>query len=87
MPVRKMEEVSLTYDPKDHRCFYSWFFEGTDHGQRIILAGGFGDSEYLREAFMAAFWSTDQLIVTVPDSPCVNNSFPYSWMVRYLVNI
>lgn len=76
--MRKMEDVSLTYDLKNHFCFHFWFLEGTDQGQRIILAGGFGDSEYLREAFRAAFWLTDQLIVTVPDSPCVKSSFPYS---------
>ncbi|GFG22579.1 heat shock 70 kDa protein 12A [Aspergillus udagawae] len=36
---------------------------------RIILAGGFGDSEYLRSAFKRSFWSTDNITITVPDNP------------------
>ncbi|RHZ47431.1 Hsp70 family protein [Aspergillus thermomutatus] len=36
---------------------------------RIILAGGFGDSEYLRSAFKRLFWSTNNIVITVPDNP------------------
>ncbi|KAL4919680.1 hypothetical protein BDW62DRAFT_199691 [Aspergillus aurantiobrunneus] len=38
---------------------------------RIILVGGFGDSEYLRESFRAAFGSNGRIAITVPDSPQV----------------
>ncbi|KAL4734478.1 actin-like ATPase domain-containing protein [Aspergillus similis] len=36
---------------------------------RIILVGGFGDSEYLRKSFRSQFGSDGQITVTVPDSP------------------
>jgi len=36
---------------------------------RIILVGGFGDSEYLRAAFKRSFSSDAKIVVTVPDKP------------------
>ncbi|PYI02703.1 actin-like ATPase domain-containing protein [Aspergillus sclerotiicarbonarius CBS 121057] len=36
---------------------------------RIILVGGFGDSEYLRKAFRSAFELQDKIAITVPDNP------------------
>ncbi|KAF4216546.1 hypothetical protein CNMCM8980_001983 [Aspergillus fumigatiaffinis] len=42
---------------------------GKDIINRIVLVGGFGDSEYLRKAFKSSFGSTGKIIITVPDSP------------------
>lgn len=36
--------------------------------QRIILVGGFGDSEYLFDAFQGEF-GPSQVAITVPDNP------------------
>ncbi|KAL3478805.1 hypothetical protein BJX99DRAFT_223928 [Aspergillus californicus] len=36
---------------------------------RIILVGGFGDSEYLRKSFRSQFGSDGEIAITVPDSP------------------
>ncbi|EEP75420.1 conserved hypothetical protein [Uncinocarpus reesii 1704] len=36
---------------------------------KIILVGGFGDSEYLRRAFQKSFGSDGNILVTVPDRP------------------
>jgi phosphoribosylformylglycinamidine (FGAM) synthase-like amidotransferase family enzyme len=40
-----------------------------DAYQRIIVVGGFGDSEYLRQAFRKSFGSDSKVIITVPDTP------------------
>ncbi|EAW24744.1 Hsp70 family protein [Aspergillus fischeri NRRL 181] len=42
---------------------------GKDIINRIVLVGGFGDSEYLRKAFRSSFESTGKITITVPDSP------------------
>ncbi|GFF46529.1 heat shock 70 kDa protein 12A [Aspergillus udagawae] len=42
---------------------------GKDIINRIVLVGGFGDSEYLRKAFRSSFGSTGKITITVPDSP------------------
>ncbi|KAF7169279.1 hypothetical protein CNMCM5623_002075 [Aspergillus felis] len=42
---------------------------GKDIISRIVLVGGFGDSEYLRKAFRSSFGSTGKITITVPDSP------------------
>ncbi|GIJ81658.1 hypothetical protein Asppvi_000157 [Aspergillus pseudoviridinutans] len=42
---------------------------GKDIINRIVLVGGFGDSEYLRKAFRTSFGSTGKITITVPDSP------------------
>ncbi|KAM0091075.1 hypothetical protein ACP6JD_005519 [Aspergillus fumigatus] len=42
---------------------------GKDVINRIVLVGGFGDSEYLRKAFRSSFESTGKITITVPDSP------------------
>ncbi|KAF7157792.1 hypothetical protein CNMCM6106_003921 [Aspergillus hiratsukae] len=42
---------------------------GKDIINRIVLVGGFGDSEYLRKAFKSSFGSTGKITITVPDSP------------------
>ncbi|KAF5861274.1 hypothetical protein ETB97_000466 [Aspergillus alliaceus] len=36
---------------------------------RIILVGGFGDSEYLRKSFRSSFEVQDKITVTIPDAP------------------
>ncbi|RAL02598.1 uncharacterized protein BO80DRAFT_492317 [Aspergillus ibericus CBS 121593] len=36
---------------------------------RIILVGGFGDSEYLRKAFRDTFELQEKIMITVPDNP------------------
>jgi hypothetical protein len=40
-----------------------------DKFQRIILVGGFGDSEYLRQAIKKAFGADGKIAITVPDNP------------------
>ncbi|GFF98153.1 heat shock 70 kDa protein 12A [Aspergillus udagawae] len=42
---------------------------GKDIINRIVLVGGFGDSEYLRKAIRSSFGSTGKITITVPDSP------------------
>ncbi|KAL5045389.1 hypothetical protein BDW71DRAFT_215236 [Aspergillus fruticulosus] len=42
---------------------------GKDMINRIILVGGFGDSEYLREAIKSSFASDGKIAVTVPEIP------------------
>ncbi|KAL3430242.1 hypothetical protein BDV09DRAFT_202347 [Aspergillus tetrazonus] len=42
---------------------------GKDMINRIILVGGFGDSEYLREAFKSTFASDGKIAITVPEIP------------------
>ncbi|KAL2827784.1 actin-like ATPase domain-containing protein [Aspergillus cavernicola] len=42
---------------------------GKDIINRIILVGGFGDSEYLRKSFQSSFASNGKITITVPDSP------------------
>lgn len=37
--------------------------------QRIILVGGFGESEYLRRALVSTFETTGKIAVTIPDNP------------------
>ncbi|KAL2862593.1 Hsp70 family protein [Aspergillus lucknowensis] len=36
---------------------------------RIVLVGGFGDSEYLRKSFRSSFGLAGKIAITVPDSP------------------
>ncbi|RAO68865.1 uncharacterized protein BHQ10_004877 [Talaromyces amestolkiae] len=42
-----------------------------EHGtiNRIILVGGFGDSEYLRKAIKKTFGSNEKMAITVPSNP------------------
>ncbi|KAL4863291.1 hypothetical protein BDV12DRAFT_202257 [Aspergillus spectabilis] len=42
---------------------------GRDIIKRIILVGGFGDSEYLRKAFKSSFGSDGKIAITVPEIP------------------
>ncbi|KAL4948273.1 hypothetical protein BDW69DRAFT_199012 [Aspergillus filifer] len=42
---------------------------GKDRINRIILVGGFGDSEYLRAAFRSSFAVDGKIAITVPDIP------------------
>ncbi|KAL4733033.1 hypothetical protein BDV11DRAFT_200880 [Aspergillus similis] len=42
---------------------------GKDSINRIILVGGFGDSEYLREAFKSSFALNGKIAITVPEIP------------------
>ncbi|RDW64368.1 Hsp70 family protein [Aspergillus mulundensis] len=42
---------------------------GRDAINRIILVGGFGDSEYLRNAFKSSFGLGGKIAITVPDLP------------------
>ncbi|KAL2819072.1 hypothetical protein BDW59DRAFT_181760 [Aspergillus cavernicola] len=42
---------------------------GKEMINRIVLVGGFGDSEYLRKAFRSSFGSTGKIAITVPDNP------------------
>ncbi|RAL15262.1 Hsp70 family protein [Aspergillus homomorphus CBS 101889] len=42
---------------------------GKDIVNRIILVGGFGDSEYLRQTLERSFGQTGQISITVPDYP------------------
>ncbi|KAE8396111.1 hypothetical protein BDV23DRAFT_144350 [Aspergillus alliaceus] len=42
---------------------------GKDIINRIILVGGFGDSEYLRKSFRSSFEVQDKITVTIPDAP------------------
>ncbi|KAL4933394.1 Hsp70 family protein [Aspergillus undulatus] len=42
---------------------------GQDVINRIVLVGGFGDSEYLRKAFRSTFESDGKISVTVPEIP------------------
>ncbi|KAL4942784.1 hypothetical protein BDV06DRAFT_211602 [Aspergillus oleicola] len=42
---------------------------GKDMINRIILVGGFGDSEYLRQAFKSSFAFDGKIAITVPDIP------------------
>lgn len=37
--------------------------------QRIILVGGFGDSEYLRQELAKHFELAGRITITVPDNP------------------
>ncbi|KAE8370730.1 actin-like ATPase domain-containing protein [Aspergillus caelatus] len=42
---------------------------GKDIINRIILVGGFGDSEYLRKSFRSSFEAEGKITVTIPDAP------------------
>ncbi|RAH86012.1 actin-like ATPase domain-containing protein [Aspergillus japonicus CBS 114.51] len=44
-------------------------FGGREMINRIILVGGFGESEYLRRALVSTFETTGKIAVTVPDNP------------------
>ncbi|KAL4789394.1 actin-like ATPase domain-containing protein [Aspergillus venezuelensis] len=42
---------------------------GKDSINRIVLVGGFADSEYLRKSFNTTFGSDGKMAITVPDNP------------------
>ncbi|KAE8364462.1 hypothetical protein BDV27DRAFT_128405 [Aspergillus caelatus] len=42
---------------------------GKDIIKRIVLVGGFGDSEYLRKTMRSSFESSGNITITIPDSP------------------
>ncbi|KAK6828704.1 hypothetical protein RU639_003752 [Aspergillus parasiticus] len=42
---------------------------GKDVIKRIVLVGGFGDSEYLRKTMRSSFESGENITITIPDSP------------------
>ncbi|RAH43079.1 Hsp70 family protein [Aspergillus brunneoviolaceus CBS 621.78] len=44
-------------------------FGGREMINRIILVGGFGESEYLRRALVSTFETTGKIAVTIPDNP------------------
>lgn len=59
MMVKSMYENTFTF-PQFSGCIHA------NMDKRIILVGGFGDSEYLRESTKKAFFS---ITITVPDNP------------------
>jgi hypothetical protein len=85
MPEMILAKMSSTYDPYNTLSLstpaHSWLGTSLTDSQRIILVGGFGDSEYLRKSFRSKFGLDGKIAITVPDSPYVFQLFPFSFFL------